>query len=80
MSISAAAKVGLTEQLNPAASLCADSTRSSNVSSDQSAEILKMLVNAVLQMDARMKSMEETLSKILKQTEGASDLKKSAEG
>jgi hypothetical protein len=31
-------------------------------------------------MDARMKSMEETLHKILKQTENASDLKKSAGG
>jgi hypothetical protein len=39
-----------------------------------------MLVNAVLQMDARMKSMEETLDRILKQTESASDLKKSAGG
>jgi hypothetical protein len=31
-------------------------------------------------MDARMKSMEETLDKILKQTENASDLKNSAGG
>jgi hypothetical protein len=78
---SAAGKGGHAEQLNQATAIAsADNVRSSDVASDQSAEILKMLVNAVLQMDARMKSIEVTLEKILKQTENASDLKKSAGG
>ena len=63
---SAAGKVRHTEQLYQATAIAsADSVRSSDVASDQSAEMLKMLVNAVLQMDARMKSMEDTLDKIV---------------
>ena len=79
-STSAAAKSGHAEHLKSAAILTAGGARSSNGASDESAEILKMLVAAVLQMDARMKGMEETLLKILNQTDVASDLKKSAEG
>lgn len=79
-STSAAAKKGQAEDLKSAAILTAGGARSSNGASDESAEILKMLVAAVLQMDARMKGMEEALSKFLKRTDVASDLKKSAEG